>query len=291
MKPAPFSYAAPHSVEECLDLLSRYGTDAKLMAGGQSLMPLLSLRMARPSVIIDINRIPGLDAWEVTGEGVRIGARVRQRSLERDRALRAEIPLMAEAVQFIGHPATRSRGTIVGSMCHADPAAELQVCAILLGAAFRLRSHSGDRVVSAEEFFLDALTTAVGEEELVEEVRLPLPVVGAGYSFSEVSRRHGDFAMVSVGCIVTRDAQGRLDESAVALGGIGSRAQRFRLGDYAPGATAVPALFADFARHVAETIEPDADLHASTEYRRALAAHLVQQGLDVAASRTESGAQ
>jgi CO/xanthine dehydrogenase FAD-binding subunit len=242
-------------------------------------------------VIIDINRIPGLDAWAVTGDGVRIGARVRQRSLERDTALRTKIPVMAEAVQFIGHPATRSRGTIVGSMCHADPAAELQVCAILLGATFRLRSQSADRVVSAEEFFLDALTTAVGEDELVEEVRLPLPVVGAGYSFSEVSRRHGDFAMVSVGCVVSRDDQGGLDDSAVALGGIGRRAQRFRLGDFAAGATPAPALFEDFAGHVAQTIEPDADLHASAEYRRALAAHLVQQGMGIAASRTELGAQ
>ncbi len=285
MKPPPFAYAAPETLDECVALLSQYSDDAKILAGGQSLMPLLNLRMVRPAVIVDIGRVRGLDRWETEGALVRIGALVRQRSLECDQALAAAVPLLAHAIALIGHPATRSRGTIVGSMCHADPAAELPVCAVLLGAEFVLRSSAGTRVVRADDFFDDALSTAAHSDELVESVRFPAAVAGGGYAFDEIARRHGDFALVSVAAAVEPQDSG--PKARVALGGVGPRPVVFRLDDFAPGGGMGALQFGSFGRHVAEHIEPNTDLQATADYRRAVAATLVERALLAAWQRAQ----
>lgn len=283
MKPPAFDYASPESIDECVALMSEYGDDAKIIAGGQSLMPLLALRMVRPSVVIDIGRIEELRRWKLESGVVRIGALVRQRSLEFDSELRQLLPLMAEAVHLIGHPATRSRGTIVGSMCHADPAAELPVCAILLGAEFVLRSTRGQRLLRAEDFFVDALSTAVEDDEFVAEVRIPVASGDAGYAFCEIARRHGDFALVSVAGVV--DLQGH---ARVALGGVARSPVQFDFGTMNGGKRFDPASAETFGLQVARAVEPEQDLHASAEYRKAVAATLVERTVMSAFHRLKS---
>jgi CO/xanthine dehydrogenase FAD-binding subunit len=280
MKPPVFSYAAPETIEDCVALLSQYSDGAKILAGGQSLMPLLNLRMVRPSVIIDIGRVRGLDRWEKHGNVVRIGALVRQRVIETDKALKAAVPLLSHVIPLIGHPATRSRGTIVGSMCHADPAAELPVCAVLLGAEFLLRSSKGTRTVKADEFFEGALSTAVQSDEIVEAVNLPVAPAGAGYAFDEIARRHGDFALVSVGAAVVGG------EAKVAIGGAASRPTGFRYADFSPGKVDRSKIVA-FGQYVAERLEPNTDLHATAEYRRNVTGALVERTLLSALERTK----
>lgn len=284
MKPPPFRYAAPETVDECVRLLDAYGDEAKIIAGGQSLMPLLNLRMVRPSVIIDIGRLTALGGWHEKGGIIHIGALVRQRTLEYDPELVRALPLMAEAAQMIGHPATRSRGTIVGSMCHADPAAELPVCALLLGAEFVLRSAKSVRTLKVNEFFVDALSTAAAADELVEQVRIPAAQKGAGYAFIEIARRHGDFALVSVGAAV-EGAGGKVEDARIAIGGVAPRAQLFRYRDFASDSSLDSAARAAFAQYVADRIEPTSDLHASAEYRRAGSITLVERTLTAACER------
>jgi len=282
MKPAVFSYAAPETVEECVALLAEYSDDAKLLAGGQSLMPLLNLRMVRPALIIDIRQVRGLECWTKEGGTVSIGAFVRQHAIEADKSLAALVPLLAHAIGLIGHPATRSRGTIVGSMCHADPAAELPVCATLLNAEFLLRSSKGSRTVKAEEFFQDALSTAARSDEIVETVRFPVGTLGTGYAFDEIARRYGDFALVSVAAAVDHA------EARVAIGGLAGRPLSFGYREFESGGEVDPSKFFAFGNHIAQRIEPNSDLHASTDYRRALATTLVERTLLAAFERIGS---
>jgi CO/xanthine dehydrogenase FAD-binding subunit len=172
-------------------------------------------------------------------------------------------------------------------MCHADPAAELPVCAVLLGAEFLLRSESGDRTVSAQDFFVDALTTATQEDELVKEVRIPAALPNAGYCFLEIARRHGDFALVSVACMVMSDAEGFFDETAVALGGVGPRPHRCRLGDLASKIALSKQSAAELASHIADRLDPSSDLQANAEYRRSIAGYLIERALMIGLSRAQ----
>jgi CO/xanthine dehydrogenase FAD-binding subunit len=283
MKPPLFSYVAPETVAECLELLRQYGSDAKIMAGGQSLMPLLALRMARPGVIIDIGRIKELDFVRRDGAVVRIGAGLRQRVIERDPIFAQDLPLLCQAVDFIGHVATRSRGTIVGSLCHADPAAELPVCATLLEAELVVASHRGERKVPAKQFFESALVTALKEDELVSEVRFPAQAAGSGFAFTEIARRHGDFAMVSAGAVVRRN--GSQVDSSIALGGVGATPLVFGIADFSLGQGDNAASYKRTADAVMETLEPADDLHATAAYRRSLAGVLIERVLAAASQR------
>jgi len=283
MKPPLFSYVAPETVAECLELLRQFGSDAKIMAGGQSLMPLLALRMARPGVVIDIGRIKELNFVRKDGDVVRIGAGLRQRVIERDPIFTQDLPLLRQAADFIGHVATRSRGTIVGSLCHADPAAELPVCAALLGAQFVIASARGERKVAAKQFFESALVTILKEDELVTEVRFPVQAPGSGFAFTEIARRHGDFAMVSVGAMMRRNG-GQVD-SAIALGGVGATPLVFGVEDFAHGDGA--ASYKRTAAGIMEALEPAEDLHATAAYRRSLAGVLVERVLSAASGRMQ----
>ncbi|MGE0661119.1 MAG: xanthine dehydrogenase family protein subunit M [Reyranellaceae bacterium] len=273
MKPPAFAYASPRTVDECLALKAEHGEDARFIAGGQSLMPLLSLRMVRPAVVIDLGRVRDLAYWRREGDEIVIGAMLRQRVLERDTELAKALPLLAEAVQQIGHPATRSRGTIVGSLCHADPAAELPVCALLLKAQIVLASTRGRRTIAAEDFLVDALSTSIADDELVEQVRLPAARPGTGYAFLELARRHGDFALISVAASVSPDG------ARVAIGGLGSAPMAF---DLQASDVAVES------QRIAQGLQPPADLHASAEYRCTLAQTLIERALAAAARRSKT---
>ena len=201
MKAAPFAYHRPDSVDEAVDALA--GGDAKVLAGGQSLVPVLAMRLGRPGTLVDITRLPGLDDLEVTDGVLRIGAAVRQRTVERSEAVRA-VPLIGRAMPFVGHRELRSRGTVCGSLAHADPAAELPAVAACLDATVVLRGPRGTREVPARELVIGAMTTAAGPDELITEVRFPAAAPGDGFGFAEIARRHGDFALAGVAVHVRR---------------------------------------------------------------------------------------
>ena len=221
MKPPPFEYHAPGSLPEALDLLARLGPDAKVLAGGQSLVPLLNLRLARPAHLVDINNLAELGEIQPLDGGLKIGAMVRQRAAERSDLVRERCPLMAEALPFIGHPQIRNRGTVGGSLAHADPASELPAVAAALDADLVVQSVRGERVLKPEDFFVSFLTTSLEPDELLVELRVPAWPSGAGWAYLEISRRHGDFAMVGVASIVRLAADGSVAEARLAYTGAG----------------------------------------------------------------------
>lgn len=286
MKPPRFAYHDPRSVEEAVELLARYGGEAKILAGGQSLIPLLNFRLARPAALVDINRIPGFDALAVAGDRLEVGALVRHRQVERSEVVRRHCPLLAEAMGWVGHPAIRQRGTLCGSLAHADPAAELPAVWVTLDGTLRVRGPAGQREVPAAEFFLTYFTTTLDPAELVVGATLPVLPPEAGWAFVEVARRHGDFALAAVAAVVERDADGRIARARLGLAGVGpvplraSRAEAFLVGRE-PGEEA----WREAAALVEDEVEPESDLHASAAYRRQLAGVLVRRALEQAARR------
>jgi CO/xanthine dehydrogenase FAD-binding subunit len=292
LKPAPFSYAAARSVDEAVSLVGRYGQACRVLAGGHSLMPMMNFRAVRPSVLVDIARIEELGRWRQEKDGVVIGAMVRQRRLETDGTFRAALPLLADAIRCIGHAATRSRGTIVGSLCHADPAAELPVCAVAMKASMMLRSEKGgERAVPAEEFFTGIYSTATRDDELVTAVRFPVLPKGALTAFDEIARRHGDFAMVSAACVVGLDEKGAFADVRLVFGGVGNTpvlAQGVQ--QSLAGRKPDQAAFTEAGRIVAASLSPFDDLHATSDYRRSIAAVLTERVLQRALEATRSKA-
>jgi aerobic carbon-monoxide dehydrogenase medium subunit len=286
VKPVRFAYADPRSVDEALALLAEHGDEARLLAGGQSLVPLLNLRLVRPAVLIDLNRVAGLDGITLDGDVLRVGAMTRQRRLEKDAAVRARCPLLAEALGFVGHPPIRHRGTIGGSLAHADPAAELPAILVGLGGEVVARGRGGERVIDGAAFFRDLMTTALRPDEILTEVRLRLPSPAAGWAFLEVARRHGDFALAGVAVVVEPGPGRTVREARISLFGVGptpvraSAAER-ELAGREP--TAERLLRA--AEIVSETLRPDADLHATAEYRRQVGGVLTRRALSLAVTR------
>ncbi len=290
MKPPPFEYHAPTALEEALDLLAELGDEAKVLAGGQSLVPLLNFRLARPAHLVDLNRIADLAYVRAWDGGLAIGAMTRQRALERDHAVVERAPLLAQAVPHIGHVQIRNRGTIGGSLAHADPAAELPAVIAALDGQLVVRSSAGERVLGADAFFLTYLTTALQPDELLVEVRVPGLPAGAGTAFLELSRRHGDFALVGVAAALVLAGDGRCRDARLALTGVGASPVRGRTGEAAlRGQVPSDRLLREVGRLVAAGLEPDSDLHASAEYRRDVAGVLVERALR--AARKNGGAQ
>jgi CO/xanthine dehydrogenase FAD-binding subunit len=286
MKPPPFEYFDPTSVEDALALLREHGDEAKVLAGGQSLVPLLNFRLARPRSLIDLNRIAALSYIKEEDGGLAIGAMTRQRAVERSPVVRARCPLLAEAMPLIGHFQIRNRGTMGGSLAHADPAAELPAVVTALRGELVVRSATGERVLTPEKFFVSYLTTALEPAELLIEVRLPAQPPRTGWAFLEVSRRHGDFALVGVAALLTLDGAGVCTRAALALTGVGptpmlaERAARGLIGQ-----RPTPELFQEIGRRVSEGLQPDSDLHASAEYRKHVAGVLTHRGLARALER------
>jgi CO/xanthine dehydrogenase FAD-binding subunit len=286
MKPPRFDYLAPASLGEALDLLAALGEGAKVLAGGQSLVPMLNFRLARPAHLVDVNGLAELAGIREDDGHLVIGALTRQRAVEQSVLVGRRCPLLAEAMPQIGHVQIRNRGTIGGSLAHADPAAELPAVVAALGGEIVLRSTRRRRVLKAEEFFVGYLTTAAEPDELLVEVRLPAVPARTGTAFVELSRRHGDFALVGVAATVTLDGAGVCTACAVALTGVGPTPV-----DAAEAARALvgvrpePAAFENVGRRVAAALEPDRDLHASSEYRKHLAGVLTRRALARAAER------
>lgn len=285
MKPASFKYAAPESVGEALDLLAEHSHDGKVLAGGQSLVPLLNMRLARPHVLIDLNRVAGLDYIREDNGTVAIGAMTRQRTVERSPMVREKLPLLWEAIRFVGHPQIRNRGTVGGSLAHADPSAELPAVAVASGATLVARSPRGERTLDAEEFFVSYLATALEPDELLTEVRFP--VHGhRGTAFLEVSRRHGDYALAGVAAMVTvRD--GRCEDARLAFTGVGPVPIRIPEAEAAlTGRAPTDGVFAEISGIVSTRLDPDSDIHASADYRRRVSGTLAARALAAAVNRT-----
>jgi carbon-monoxide dehydrogenase medium subunit len=271
MKPVPFEYHRPVSLAETFDLLDRYGDDGRLLAGGQSLVPALNLRLAAPRAVIDINRIPDLDAIRVTADGLVIGALARQEALERSPLVREHAPLIAAALPHVGHSAIRARGTIGGSLALADPAAELPACAVALGATIRAGRRGGTRDIPADEFFRGIYTTALGPGEIVTEILVPRPAAGWRWGFDELARRHGDFALAGVAAGV-RVESGVVAESRLVFFGVGTRPVRARRAEAAlAGGRADAEALAAAGRVLDGDLDPPGDVHGSPALRRHLA--------------------
>ena len=287
MKPAPFEYFRPSSLDEALETMSARAGQAKALAGGQSLVPAMNFRIAQPSVLVDLNGIPGLDGIESATGGLRIGALTRHRTLERSADVRQAAPLVADTMPLVAHVPIRTRGTMGGSLAHADPAAELPAVMLALEAAIEVRSRSGHRTIPASEFFTGLYATALAPDELITAVTIPRRRSTA-WAVDEVARRHGDFALAGVAAVVRLDATGAVADARIALFGVHERAV---LADAATNAIAgqVPTAEAiDAAADAAasQDADPASDVHASSAYRRHLTRVLVRRVLTRAVART-----
>ena len=284
MKPAKFDYYDPRSLEEALALLDRHPDDAKVLAGGQSLMPLLNMRLARPNIVVDINQIKELNYVRASDGGIAIGAIARQRALQTETLIAERVPILQEAAYYIAHPQIRSRGTICGSIAHADPAAELPALALALEAEMTLRSAKGTRSVGAETFFQSFFTTALEANEILTEVRFPAPSQDSAWSVLEISRRHGDFAIAGIVAGLSLDPNRQMIARArLVYFGVGATPVRVTAAEEALiGQAALEPAFEAAAQSAKRGIDPSNDIHASEEYRRAVVATLTQRALRAA---------
>src|SRR5262245_4286459 len=265
MKPPRFDYLVPTSIDEACAILARHGDQAKLLAGGQSLVPLLNFRLARPAHLVDLNEIPGLDGIRVDDGRLVIGTMTRQRAAETSALVRAHCPLLAEALPLVAHVQIRNRGTVGGSLAHADPAAELPAVLAALDGEVVLRSSSGDRVLKAEQFFVSYFTSAAAPGEMLVEVRLPGMLPSTGSAFLEVGRRTGDFALVGVAVTVTIDGSGVCTAGTVALTGVGPTPVVARGAARAlVGRPSTQDTWEEVGRRVSTAVHPESDLHASS---------------------------
>jgi aerobic carbon-monoxide dehydrogenase medium subunit len=290
VKLPPFEYHLAESVEEAVALLAQFGDEAKVLAGGQSLVPLLSFRLARPAHLVDVNTITEL-AYISDGRGLEIGATVRHRAAERSEVVAAEAPIVAAALGFVGHTAIRNRGTVGGSIAHADPAAELPAVLTALRGEVVARSRRGLRTIPAESFIQGFLTTALEPDELVTAIRLPPWPASTGWAFNEFSRRNGDFAIVGVATLVGIGADGRISDARIVFSGVGTTPVRAVASERAMiGEVPSPALWAEAGTQAGAELDPPADLHGSPAYRRQLARVLAARSLEEAHQRAK-GAQ
>jgi aerobic carbon-monoxide dehydrogenase medium subunit len=284
MKPAPFDYYKPKTLAEALNLLAQFGETAKPLAGGQSLVPMMNMRLARPAQLIDLNGLREFDYLKVENGKLCIGAMARQRVLERSPIVAAGWPLLREATRYVGHVQIRNRGTVGGSLAHAYPAAELPVAMTALDAKFVLRSEENERTVSAEEFFIDAMTTILKTTELLVEIRLPPVKSRTGWSFQEVSRRHGDFALMGVAGLLTLRGDETIEQAGLVFCGATPH-RATKIAQELAGHRAETALLNDAANQAAAELEPESDIHASAAYRKEVAAVLARRALEQAAAR------
>jgi carbon-monoxide dehydrogenase medium subunit len=287
VKPPVFEYTAVGSIDEAVAELGQHGDAAKLLAGGQSLVPLLNMRLTTPERLIDLNRVEELAYITVRGGGLAVGAMTRQRAVERSALVAAHVPLLAAALPWVGHFQIRNRGTLGGSLSHADPAAELPAVALCLDARFTVRGPTGERTLTADEFFLTQLTTALAPTELLTDVWFPETPRGAGSAWLELARRHGDYALVGVGAVLTL-AGDRVETARLALTGVGNRPIRARGAEARLAGEALrPSVLADVAEAVRGAIDPGSDIHATAAYRRHIAGVLAGRVLRLAAARAK----
>jgi carbon-monoxide dehydrogenase medium subunit len=285
MKPPAFEYRVAESIEAAVAMLVEAAGEAKVLAGGQSLVPMLNFRLLRPAVLVDINRIPGLAYIREDADAVRVGALTRHHLLETSPVIATHLPVLRAAMAHVAHLAIRNRGTIGGSLTHADPAAELPMMALLLDAAIGIESPKGRRTVAARDFFLGALSVALEPDELVTEVVFPKLPPNTGWGFEEVSRRHGDFALAAVGVTLTV-ADGTIAQARIAIAGADERAVRASEAEaLLKGRALEPKVLEAACEAARACVSPNTDLHASAEYRRHLVGVLAGTALSAAWKR------
>ncbi|HEX8495629.1 MAG TPA: FAD binding domain-containing protein [Actinomycetales bacterium] len=290
MKPAPFTYHRPADVDAALALLADLhaaGQHAKVLAGGQSLLPLLSMRLAAPGHLVDVNALTGLDRVDVGPAGVRVGALVRHRALERHDGASAAAPLLRQALQHVAHPTIRNRGTTVGSLCHADASGEMPAVLALLGGSVTARSTRGERTVAAADFFVGPLESALEPDELAVSALFPLLPSGSGTAVCELARRHGDYAVCGVVALVRLEA-GRVAEARAVYVSAGDDISPVDLTDPVRGADAQSAPWGDAGELARDVVATEPDIHASADYRSQLVAVLTERALRSAASSAAS---
>jgi carbon-monoxide dehydrogenase medium subunit len=284
MKASRFEYLRPTRLEDAIGLLSRYGADAKAIAGGQSLVPMMAFRLAAPRYLIDIGRIPGLNRIAIETDAIRIGALVRWRDIERSTPLQHAHPLLVEAVRHVAHYQIRNRGTVGGSLAHADPAAEMPGIAVTCEAQIVICGPRGQRTVDAAEFFTGTLVTALGSDELIVEIRLPSWRNNRRWGFQEFARRRGDFALAGVALFYDEDQSGRAENTHVGAIGVGDTPLRLSAAEAViTGQVVNDSLISAAAAAVSESVDPADDIHAPGEYRRALLGVLTERALAHAA--------
>jgi CO/xanthine dehydrogenase FAD-binding subunit len=284
MKPASFEYYDPTTLDEALDLMSRFGEEGRPLAGGQSLVPLMNCRLLRPAHLIDLNGVTELSYLKTENGVLRIGATTRQRALERSPDIAEHWPLLRDATAFIGHIQIRNRGTVGGSLAHAFPSAELPVSMVALDASFHLQSKSSQRTLRAEDFFLSYMTTVLEPEELLAEIRVPLLPANTGWSYQEVSRRHGDFALAGAASVIALDSNANIHHARITLTGA-TPIRAHKVEEWLLGQKPSEALFRDAARRATQKLEQDSDIHASAEYRRSVCEALARRALTQSAVR------
>jgi carbon-monoxide dehydrogenase medium subunit len=287
MKPPRFDYLAPRTLDEALAHLHHHGDQAKILAGGQSLIPMLNFRLAHPGVVVDVNRLTDLAYVRQHDGGVAVGALTRQHAVERSDLVRARVSVVAEACRFIGHAPIRHRGTFGGNLAHADPASELPAVMVALEAEMAVASRAGNRAVPAGEFFIGPLTTALRPGEMLTEIRIPAAPPRTGGAFVEMARRAGDFALVGVAALVTLDEAGQCARARIALCGVGPTPVRARAAEDAlVGQAPTTAVLDEAADRAAAATSPPSDVHGSAEFRRKLARHFARQALAAAIQRS-----
>lgn len=279
MKPPKFAYHAPTSLDEVVQLLSAHAGEARCLAGGQSLVPMLNFRLASPAALVDLRRVPGLAGIRLDGGTVHIGAMTRQRTAENDAIVMRELPLLAEALSWVGHFPTRSRGTIGGSIAHADPSAELPMTLLALDARMVARGPSGERTIAADAFFETFFTTALRSDEVLVEVRVPAMAVGTGFAIEEFARRKGDFAIVGITAVV-EGTDGKCSRARITTAGVGGRTQRLVDAENVLLREGLGMLAISEAADAAQAaVEPTSDPIASADYRRHLVGVLTARAL------------
>jgi carbon-monoxide dehydrogenase medium subunit len=282
MKPPPFDYACPATLAEAVALLASR-EDAKPIAGGQSLMPMLAFRMAQPSLLVDLRKLPDLDRIIIGDDGVRLGAMVRWRDIEDDVRLRSAHPLLAAAVPHVAHYQIRNRGTVGGSLAHADPAAEMPGIALTCDAEISVAGANGPRVIRAQDFFLGPLMTALAPDEIIIEVRLPAWPARRRWGFREFSRRRGDFALAGVALFYDEDEDGKAANGHAGAIGVADTPVRLTAAEAVlNGRTVDDATIADAARAASAEVDPQDDIHAPAAYRRSLVATITERALKAA---------
>ena len=289
MKPPPFAYHDPTSIAEAVDLLRHYGGDAKVLAGGQSLVPLLNFRLSSPAALVDINRIAALSYIRHESGRLCIGALTRQRMIEFSALVREHLPLLHEATTLVGHLPIRTRGTLGGSLAHADPAAEYPAVAAAMEAELIVQGPQGQRTLRPEEFFVGYLTTALAPDEVLTEVRFPIPPPTGGWAFAEFARRHGDFALVGIAALLDTEGE-RCRRARLATAGVGATPLRLREAEQIleHGGLTEQSIEAAAAR-ASELIDPQSDIHASGEFRRHLTRVLTRRALRRARTHSQGG--
>lgn len=285
MKPAAFDYVRAESVQQAVQVLAGAGGDGKIIAGGQSLMPMMNFRLVKPSVLVDINRIAGLDRIEQRGSRISVGALVRHRMTASDPLIAESVPVLHHAMKHVAHLTVRNRGTFCGSLCHADPAAEMPMMAQLLNAEMHIVSPAGERSLSAKAFFTGSLVTALEADELVTEVEIDALAPGTGWGFEEFARRHGDYALAAVAVTMLR-RDGVASDVRVGVMGVGEMAERVgEVETLLEGQSFQGKLVDKAVNALRDVVEPNSDLHASADYRRHLCGELMRRALSDAWTR------